>query len=117
VFHRVIEGFVDQGGDPTGTGQGGPGYTLPDELPKSAAAYDSGAVAAANSGPNTGGSQFFLVVGTGGSQLQPSYTLYGQITSGLNVAARINADGAAASNETGTPKVLHHITSVTISES
>jgi cyclophilin family peptidyl-prolyl cis-trans isomerase len=114
VFHRVVTSFVDQGGDPTGTGEGGPGYTLPDEYPKSVAAYDAGAVAMANTGqPDTGGSQFFLIIGAGGAELTPAYTMYGQIISGLSAANKINAGGESAS--AGTPKVLNKILSVTIS--
>jgi cyclophilin family peptidyl-prolyl cis-trans isomerase len=73
IFHRVIPSFVDQTGDPTGTGEGGPGYQFADELPKKASPqYPLGSVAMANSGPNTNGSQFFVVAGAGrvpGSQL------------------------------------------------
>jgi cyclophilin family peptidyl-prolyl cis-trans isomerase len=116
VFHRVIPGFVDQGGDPTGTGSGTPGYSFKDELPKSKAAYDDGAVAMANSGANTNGSQFFLVVGSGGQQLTDAYSVYGQITGGLSVAKKINADGDSADNGSP-PKVTHKLLSVTISVS
>jgi cyclophilin family peptidyl-prolyl cis-trans isomerase len=116
VFHRVIPGFVDQGGDPTGTGSGGPGYTIPDENPKSAAAYDDGAVAMANTGHPHGGSQFFLVIGTGGQQLAASYADFGQIISGLDVAKRINNDGDSSDNGSP-PKVTHKILKVTITES
>ena len=112
TFHRVIPGFVVQGGDPTGTGSGGPGYTIPDELPK-AGAYKIGSVAMANTGqPNSGGSQFFIVVGTQGEQLPPSYSLFGQVTSGMSVVQKIAADGGASPN--GTPKVVHKMISVTI---
>jgi cyclophilin family peptidyl-prolyl cis-trans isomerase len=117
VYQRVIQGFMDQAGDPTGTGSGGPGYKFKDELPKSAGAYDNGAMAMANSGANTNGSQFFMVVNSGGAELSPSYTMFGQITGGLSVAAEINAAGAAASNETGTPTTYHKIISVTIAAS
>jgi cyclophilin family peptidyl-prolyl cis-trans isomerase len=113
VFHRVIPAFVDQGGDPTGTGSGGPGYTFKDELPKNIGAYDAGSVAMANSGANTNGSQFFLVDGIGGSQLTNAYTMFGQITGGLDVANKINAAGTSA----GTPKTLYKMISVTISAS
>ncbi|MDA8343741.1 MAG: peptidylprolyl isomerase [Actinomycetota bacterium] len=114
VFHRVIPGFVDQTGDPTGTGTGGPGYKFADELPaKATPQYPLGSVAMANSGPNTNGSQFFVVSGSQGESLPPSYTLFGQVTSGMNVVQKINADGTAS----GTPKVKHRILSVTISES
>ena len=111
IFHRVIPRFVDQGGDPTGTGSGGPGYTFTDELPKNIGAYDAGSVAMANSGANTNGSQFFLVDGIGGSQLTNAYTMFGQITGGLDVANKINAAGTSA----GTPKTLYKMISVSIS--
>jgi cyclophilin family peptidyl-prolyl cis-trans isomerase len=110
-FHRVIPGFVDQGGDPTGTGTGGPGYEFADELPKSIGAYDAGALAMANSGANTNGSQFFLIDGAGGAGLTDAYTMYGQVTSGMSVLDKINAGGTSG----GTPKILYKITSVTIS--
>ena len=110
VFHRIIPGFVVQGGDPTGTGTGGPGYTIPDELPK-AGAYKIGTVAMANTGaPHTGGSQFFIVVGKSGTQLPPSYSIFGQVTSGMNVVQAIAADGSAS----GTPTKVHKMISVTI---
>ncbi|MDA8398353.1 MAG: peptidylprolyl isomerase [Actinomycetota bacterium] len=110
IFHRVIPGFVVQGGDPTGTGTGGPGYTIPDELPK-AGAYKIGTVAMANTGaPHTGGSQFFIVVGKSGTQLPPSYSIFGQVTSGMNVVQAIAADGSAS----GTPTKVHKMISVTI---
>jgi cyclophilin family peptidyl-prolyl cis-trans isomerase len=114
VFHRVIPGFVDQGGDPTGTGTGGPGYSFADELPKSTAAYDNGSFAMANSGPNTNGSQFFIVVGSGGQELtQAAYSMFGQVTSGLDVATKINNDGSSS----GTPNTVHKILGVTIAVS
>jgi cyclophilin family peptidyl-prolyl cis-trans isomerase len=69
IFHRIINGFVCQGGDPTGTGRGGPGYKFADELPK-AGQYEIGSVAMANAGPNTNGSQFFLISGPNGAGLR-----------------------------------------------
>jgi cyclophilin family peptidyl-prolyl cis-trans isomerase len=114
VFHRVIQSFMDQTGDPTGTGTGGPGYTFADELPKTASPqYPLGSVAMANSGPNTNGSQFFVVAGPAGESLPPSYSLFGQVTSGMSVVDKINADGSAS----GTPKVLHRMVSVSVTES
>ncbi len=114
VFHRVIPGFVDQTGDPTGTGTGGPGYKFADELPaKAAPQYPLGSVAMANAGPDTNGSQFFIVTGPPGETLPPSYTLFGRVTSGMNVVQKINADGT----DTGAPNVEHRIISITISES
>ncbi|MDQ6837453.1 MAG: peptidylprolyl isomerase [Actinomycetota bacterium] len=113
VFHRVVKGFVDQGGDPTGSGSGSPGYKFGDELPKSAEAYDAGSLAMANSGPNTNGSQFFVVVEGGAQQLgQPAYSMFGQVINGINIMNKINADGGSAPK--GTPAVLHRIKSVTI---
>ena len=70
VFHRVIPGFVLQGGDPTGTGRGGPGYQFEDELPKPGR-YELGSLAMANAGPNTNGSQFFVISGPSGVRLPP----------------------------------------------
>ncbi len=118
IFHRVIQTFMDQTGDPTGTGEGGPGYKFADELPKTASPqYPLGSVAMANSGPNTNGSQFFIVTGPEGETLSPSYTLFGTVTSGMPVVQQINAGGSAASDSQGTPTTLHRIQSVTITES
>jgi len=92
-FHRVVDGIdVVQGGDPLGTGAGGPGYSIPDELSGSEH-YTPGTVAMANAGPNTGGSQFFLITGPEGANLDanPAYTIFGKITDGLDVAKKINA--------------------------
>ena len=114
TFHRVIPGFVVQGGDPQGTGTGGPGYTFADEPPPSAGAYREGSLAMANSGPNTNGSQFFVVTSdAGGRQLgSPNYSLFGQVSSGMDVVKRIEADGSPD----GTPKVLHRMVRVTTKE-
>jgi cyclophilin family peptidyl-prolyl cis-trans isomerase len=84
IFHRIIKGFVCQGGDPTGTGRGGPGYQYEDELPK-AGQYQIGSLAMANAGPNTNGSQFFLISGQSGVQLPPAYALFGQVVKGLEI--------------------------------
>jgi cyclophilin family peptidyl-prolyl cis-trans isomerase len=116
AFHRVIPGFVDQAGDANGPtpGTGSPGYTVPDELPTGANPYPEGAVAMANTGqPNSGGSQFFIVIGTGGTQLGPSYSHFGTVTGGLDVAQAINAAGSTS----GTPAEVVTITNVTITES
>jgi cyclophilin family peptidyl-prolyl cis-trans isomerase len=109
TFHRVIPGFVVQGGDPKGDGTGGPGYQFADELPK-AGAYKIGSLAMANSGPNTNGSQFFVITGDQGVKLPPSYSLFGQVTDGMDVVKKIEADGDAS----GTPKVVHKMVKVTI---
>jgi cyclophilin family peptidyl-prolyl cis-trans isomerase len=116
AFHRVVTGFVDQGGDPTGTGSGGPGYSFNGGAPKSASVYTAGALAMANSGSSSSdGSQFFIVVGKGGAELQPLYSYFGQVTAGIAIVNKINADGSASS--TGTPTVVHKIIKVTISVS
>jgi cyclophilin family peptidyl-prolyl cis-trans isomerase len=83
--HRVIENFVVQCGDPTATGTGGPGYSFADELP-AAGDYVIGSIAMANSGPNTNGSQFFIITGNDGASLPPSYSLFGEVTEGLDTA-------------------------------
>ncbi len=87
TFHRVVPGFVIQGGDPTGTGSGGPGYSFPDEPVRQQ--YVDGAVAMANSGPNTNGSQFFIDIADNTAQLQPLYNLFGKVETGLDVAKKI----------------------------
>ena len=84
IFHRIINGFMCQGGDPTGTGRGGPGYSFDDELPKPGQ-YEIGSVAMANAGPHTNGSQFFLISGPSGTGLPPQYSLFGKIVKGLDV--------------------------------
>ncbi|MDP8937605.1 MAG: peptidylprolyl isomerase [Actinomycetota bacterium] len=120
-FHRIIPGFVVQGGDPKlapeAVGSGGPGYRLEDELPK-AGQYRVGSVAMANSGPNTNGSQFFIISGNEGTQLPPSYSLFGQVTGGLNVVKAIEAVGTPSSPPTqGRPTEVVTMQSVTIKES
>ena len=84
IFHRIINGFVCQGGDPDGNGRGGPGYKFVDELPK-AGKYQIGSLAMANAGPNTNGSQFFLISGPSGVGLPPAYSLFGQVVKGLDI--------------------------------
>jgi cyclophilin family peptidyl-prolyl cis-trans isomerase len=114
VFHRVIPGFVVQGGDPEGTGRGGPGYRFEDELPK-AGRYRVGSVAMANAGPHTNGSQFFVVVGPQGQSLPPQYSLFGEVDgAGLEVLKQIEAIGTPGQ---GTPKEKVEIETVTIRES
>lgn len=115
-FHRIIPGFMVQGGDPVGPtpGTGGPGYEIPDELPTGEDPYPTGTLAMANSGPDTGGSQFFITVEGGGEQLQPSYTVFGHVVEGQDVVDAINQHGDAATN--GTPTKLTAIETVTITE-
>ena len=97
--HRAITDFVVQCGDPTATGTGGPGYKFADELPAQGE-YKIGSIAMANSGPNTNGSQFFIISGENGATLNPDYTLFGQVTEGLDqtipaMNAASNPDPAA----------------------
>jgi peptidylprolyl isomerase len=111
VFHRIIPGFVLQGGDPTGSGSGGPGYRFADELPQ-AGRYQVGSLAMANAGPDTNGSQFFVISGADGVRLPPLYSYFGEVVSGLDVVTKIDALGSRS----GTPKERVVIESVTIEE-
>jgi peptidyl-prolyl cis-trans isomerase B (cyclophilin B) len=93
-FHRIVPGgaagiAVIQGGDPQGNGQGGPGYAIKDELPSSPAAYKKYSVAMANSGPDSGGSQFFINFEDNAKGLQPNYSVFGQVVEGRDVVDRI----------------------------
>jgi cyclophilin family peptidyl-prolyl cis-trans isomerase len=118
TFHRVVPGFVIQGGDPSGDGTGGPGYTFADELPDDG--YPAGSVAMANSGPGTNGSQFFIVTGDA-SFLPNSYSRFGTVTKGLDVARTIerfadpDADPGDPASQVPTSTIW--IDSVTIAES
>jgi cyclophilin family peptidyl-prolyl cis-trans isomerase len=87
TFHRVVPGFVIQGGDPEGSGRGGPGYRFADEPVKGD--YTLGAVAMANAGPDTNGSQFFICIDDCTTKLQPLYNLFGYVTSGIEVTQAI----------------------------
>ena len=88
IFHRIIKGFMCQGGDPEGSGRGGPGYKFGDELPKPGK-YQIGSVAMANAGPNTNGSQFFIISGPSGVSLPPLYSLFGQVVKGLEIVEKM----------------------------
>jgi peptidylprolyl isomerase len=111
VFHRIIPGFVIQGGDPEGTGRGGPGYRFADELPK-AGRYQVGSLAMANAGPDTNGSQFFIISGADGVRLPPQYSLFGAVVRGGEVVEAIDAVGTSS----GSPKERVVIDSVTVAE-
>jgi cyclophilin family peptidyl-prolyl cis-trans isomerase len=108
-FHRIEPGFVVQGGDPTGTGFGDPGYSIPDELPPSLEYYTAGTMAMANAGPNTGGSQFFINLTDTGLP-GPNYSLFGNVTEGFDTTVKAIE---AAKTEGRIPT----ITTVTITES
>ena len=116
ICHRAIPGFMVQCGDPTGSGTGGPGYTIADELPATGA-YKIGSLAMANTGqPNSGSSQFFLITGDQGVSLPATYSLFGQVTDGLDTTVKaLDAAGNPASN--GVPPLQQIvIQSVTITE-
>lgn len=116
TFHRIARNFVIQGGDPSGTGRGGPGYTFPDELPPSPG-YPVGAVAMANAGPNTNGSQFFIVTGTGASSLPNNYSLFGRVVRGQEVGKAIQDLQIEGDASDGRPVESVTISTVTIVES
>jgi cyclophilin family peptidyl-prolyl cis-trans isomerase len=115
-FHRVIKGFMVQTGDPTGTGAGGPGYRFADEPITSD--YTSGTLAMANAGPNTNGSQFFIVHADLRSRLPKNYTIFGRLTGGIDVLDRIATTPVKASRggEMSQPVEPPQIESITIEE-
>ena len=121
TFHRIIRTFMIQGGDPTGTGTGGPGYTIPDELPVKHS-YDPGILAMANTGqPNTGGSQFFICTGSDAQNLNstPNYTQFGQVVSGMDVVQKIAAVPTILGSDGAMSKPINPpvIYTITITES
>jgi peptidyl-prolyl cis-trans isomerase B (cyclophilin B) len=97
VFHRVIEDFMIQGGDPTGTGSGGPGYTFEDEF--NDRKVERGALAMANAGPNTNGSQFFIVTTENAPWLDGKHTVFGQVTKGMDVVDEISKVPTSANDK------------------
>jgi cyclophilin family peptidyl-prolyl cis-trans isomerase len=109
IFHRVIQGFVLQGGDPEGSGRGGPGYRFEDELPKPGR-YEVGSLAMANAGPNTNGSQFFVISGPSGVRLPPSYSLFGKVVKGLDVVDAIEKVPTGAGDRPKTDVVINTVT-------
>jgi cyclophilin family peptidyl-prolyl cis-trans isomerase len=111
TFHRVIENFMIQGGDPTGTGRGGPGYRFRDEI-EGAGSYPRGTVAMANAGPNTNGSQFFIMHQETG--LPHSYTIFGRVTSGMET---VDSIATSETDSQDRPRQDAVINKVTITES
>jgi cyclophilin family peptidyl-prolyl cis-trans isomerase len=97
IFHRVIPDFMIQGGDPTGTGRGGPGYTFEDEFNPNKVVR--GALAMANSGPNTNGSQFFIVTAEETPWLDGKHTVFGRVTNGMDVVDAISEVDTDASDK------------------
>jgi cyclophilin family peptidyl-prolyl cis-trans isomerase len=116
-FHRIVKGFVIQGGDPTGTGSGGPGYKFADE--KVTRDYLPGTLAMANAGPNTNGSQFFICLADLSGRLPKNYTIFGIVTDGMDVVTKIGNLPTTlnpAMGENSKPTVDVKINSVTITE-
>ena len=108
IFHRIINGFVCQGGDPGGTGTGGPGYRFNDEPVKTR--YQIGSLAMANAGPNTNGSQFFLISGPSGVSLPPQYNHFGQVVKGLDVVDAMQKVPTARGDRPVTDVVINSVT-------
>lgn len=109
IFHRIIEGFMIQGGDPTGTGRGGPGYRFQDELEAAREhGYPRGTLAMANAGPDTSGSQFFVVHRD--APLRPDYSVFGQVTGGMEVVDAIAATPTDQGDRPLEDVVIRHVT-------
>lgn len=115
IFHRVVPGFVVQGGDPTGTGTGGPGYTFRDEEIPAHRDYAKGTLAMANSGPHTNGSQFFVCVADLRGRLPKNYTIFGKVTEGMEVVERMTQvpllpGGDGMRSKPQTPITINNVT-------
>ena len=107
IFHRVIPDFMIQGGDPTGTGMGGPGYEFEDEINEHR--IERGAVAMANAGPNTNGSQFFIVTAEATPWLDGKHTVFGRVTSGMDVVDQISESERDANDRPRKPVTIEGI--------
>ena len=107
IFHRVIPDFMIQGGDPTGTGRGGPGYTFEDEFNDHK--VERGALAMANAGPNTNGSQFFIVTTDAAPWLDGKHTVFGRVTSGMDVVDAISAVDTDAADKPRADVVIERV--------
>jgi cyclophilin family peptidyl-prolyl cis-trans isomerase len=107
IFHRVIPDFMIQGGDPTGTGTGGPGYTFEDEF--NDRKVERGALAMANAGPNTNGSQFFIVTTESAPWLDGKHTVFGRVTAGMDVADTISEVPRDASDKPNDDVVIESV--------
>jgi len=107
VFHRVIPDFMIQGGDPTGTGMGGPGYTFEDEFNDHK--VERGALAMANAGPNTNGSQFFIVTTDAAPWLDGKHTVFGKVTEGMDAVDSIEKSDTDANDKPREPAVIERV--------
>ena len=112
VFHRVIPDFMIQGGDPTGTGMGGPGYTFEDEFNDHK--VERGALAMANAGPNTNGSQFFVVTAEATPWLDGKHTVFGRVTNGMDVVDAISQVDTDANDKPREPVVIERVELVVV---
>ena len=107
VFHRIIPDFMIQGGDPTGTGTGGPGYTFEDEFNDHK--VERGALAMANAGPNTNGSQFFIVTTAAAPWLDGKHTVFGRVTDGMDAVDTIEQVDTDAQDKPREPVVIERV--------
>ena len=107
IFHRVIPDFMIQGGDPTGTGTGGPGYTFEDEFNDHK--VERGALAMANAGPNTNGSQFFIVTTEAAPWLDGKHTVFGKVTDGMDAVDSIEKSDTDANDKPREPAVIERV--------
>ena len=107
IFHRVIKDFMIQGGDPTGTGTGGPGYTFEDEFNQHK--VERGALAMANAGPGTNGSQFFIVTTGAAPWLDGKHTVFGRVTSGMDAVDSIEATPTGARDKPVDDAVIERV--------
>jgi cyclophilin family peptidyl-prolyl cis-trans isomerase len=109
IFHRVIKGFMIQGGDPKGTGTGGPGYTIPDEFHPELRHDGPGVLSMANAGPNSGGSQFFITLAAT-SWLDGKHAVFGKVVEGMDVIEAIGVTPTAAGDRPKTNVVMEKVT-------
>src|SRR5689334_19295827 len=114
IFHRVIPDFMIQGGDPTGTGRGGPGYQFEDEINEHK--IERGALAMANAGPNTNGSQFFVVTTASAPWLDGKHTVFGQVVDGMDVVDKIEASDTDRHDRPRQDAVIERVTTAAESQ-